>query len=154
MKAMKIMHIPEDLATDILLYLPVKSLLRFRCVRKSWCDLMENPNFVTEHHHKQITLNSNVRYFIRRDNAYKCEPVIRIIKDDGEEDPTITEAICPPTVNACFGDQVFGPCNGLYCVSGGVSITRSPYSAISITSVKVLSSMKCTFCTCLSFPHS
>ncbi|XP_038710478.1 F-box/kelch-repeat protein At3g23880-like [Tripterygium wilfordii] len=118
MEDLKIMEIPEDLVTDILLYLPVKSLRRFRCVCKSWCDLFENPSFVTEHHHKQITLNSDVRFVIGRDYSSTYEPIISIIKDDGDEIPSVTEAIS--FVSVCFGkfNQVLGPINGLYCVCG------------------------------------
>ncbi|XP_004237754.2 F-box/kelch-repeat protein At3g23880-like [Solanum lycopersicum] len=41
--------IPEDVVVDILLRLPVKSLLRFKCVRKNWCALIKSPSFIKEH---------------------------------------------------------------------------------------------------------
>ncbi|XWS75104.1 hypothetical protein CRYUN_Cryun01aG0056300 [Craigia yunnanensis] len=40
---------PEDLLTEILLKLPVKSIIRFRCVAKPWCALFKNPSFVSLH---------------------------------------------------------------------------------------------------------
>ncbi|XP_058729568.1 F-box/kelch-repeat protein At3g06240-like [Vicia villosa] len=39
-------HIPDDLAISILSKLPVKSLKRFQCVRKSWSLMFENPIFM------------------------------------------------------------------------------------------------------------
>jgi molecular chaperone HtpG len=39
-------HIHDDLAFSILSKLPLKSLKRFSCVRKSWSRLFENPNFM------------------------------------------------------------------------------------------------------------
>lgn len=39
--------IPNDLALCILSNLPVKSLMRFQCIRKSWSDLFENSHFMT-----------------------------------------------------------------------------------------------------------
>ncbi|XVF60529.1 hypothetical protein PTKIN_Ptkin08bG0054800 [Pterospermum kingtungense] len=35
--------------TEILLGLPVRSLLRFKCVLKSWYDLINHPKFVAEY---------------------------------------------------------------------------------------------------------
>lgn len=40
-------YIPDDLAFFILSKLPLKSLKRFRCVRKTWFALFENPSFMT-----------------------------------------------------------------------------------------------------------
>ncbi|XP_015073220.1 F-box/kelch-repeat protein At3g06240-like [Solanum pennellii] len=44
-----VVHFPEDIQKDILLRCPVKSLLRFKCVSKSWCALIKNPKFVQQH---------------------------------------------------------------------------------------------------------
>ncbi|KAJ4703185.1 F-box protein [Melia azedarach] len=41
--------IPTDVMTDILSFLPVKSLLRFRCLSKEWRDLIEDRRFVDMH---------------------------------------------------------------------------------------------------------
>lgn len=44
---------PEDLILDILLRLPVESLLRFKCVCKHWYALIKSPTFIEKHfHHK------------------------------------------------------------------------------------------------------
>lgn len=40
------LHIHDDLAFSILSKLPLKSLKRFQCVRKSWSIVFENPNFM------------------------------------------------------------------------------------------------------------
>nr|XP_009629182.1 F-box protein At3g08750-like [Nicotiana tomentosiformis] len=40
---------PEDLAVDILLRLPVESLLRFKCVCKNWYEIMKSHSFIREH---------------------------------------------------------------------------------------------------------
>ncbi|PIA50002.1 hypothetical protein AQUCO_01300619v1 [Aquilegia coerulea] len=42
--------LPDEIIEDILSRLPVKSLLRFRCVSKSWCAIIRNPYFVKMHH--------------------------------------------------------------------------------------------------------
>ncbi|GLT31710.1 hypothetical protein SLA2020_064280 [Shorea laevis] len=38
-----------DIIQEILYRLPVKSLKRFQCVRKSWQVLIKNPDFVSKH---------------------------------------------------------------------------------------------------------
>ncbi|KAM7511342.1 hypothetical protein LguiB_010217 [Lonicera macranthoides] len=42
-------NIPEDLVIEILKRLPVRSLMRLRCVCKTWCALTNNPDFVNLH---------------------------------------------------------------------------------------------------------
>ena len=54
--------IPEDVVVDILLRLPVKSLLRFKCVRKNWCALIKSPSFIREHF--QYRNNNCARLFV------------------------------------------------------------------------------------------
>lgn len=44
------MHLPNELIIAILMRLPVKSLLRFRCVsNKSWFSLISDPHFAKSH---------------------------------------------------------------------------------------------------------
>ncbi|XP_015872919.2 F-box/kelch-repeat protein At3g23880 [Ziziphus jujuba] len=43
------MDVPDDIVVDILRRLPVKSLVRFRCVSKSWRSLISDPTFVRTH---------------------------------------------------------------------------------------------------------
>ena len=42
--------LPDEIVLDILSKLPVKSLLRFRCVCKPWHSSIANPNFISTHH--------------------------------------------------------------------------------------------------------
>ncbi|KAM3342373.1 F-box/kelch-repeat protein like [Capsicum galapagoense] len=47
-------NLPDDLVRGILVTLPVKSLLRFKCVCRNWCALITSSSFVNEHlHHKE-----------------------------------------------------------------------------------------------------
>ena len=41
--------LPDEIVLDILARLPVKSLLRFRCVCKPWYSSIANPNFISTH---------------------------------------------------------------------------------------------------------
>ncbi|KAM7505167.1 hypothetical protein LguiB_004071 [Lonicera macranthoides] len=42
----------EDVLGEFLLMLPVKCLLRFRCVCKAWCALIDNSRFIAKHHNR------------------------------------------------------------------------------------------------------
>ncbi|EEF35969.1 hypothetical protein RCOM_1028290 [Ricinus communis] len=57
-------HVPEDIAIDILLRLPVKPLLRFKCVSKTWYSLISDPCFIKSHlqlsnNHKKFVVNGS-----------------------------------------------------------------------------------------------
>ncbi|CAI8605982.1 unnamed protein product [Vicia faba] len=45
----KRVHLPHELIIEILLRLPVKTLLRCKCVCKTWLSLISNPDFATRH---------------------------------------------------------------------------------------------------------
>ncbi|KQK04978.1 hypothetical protein BRADI_2g17150v3 [Brachypodium distachyon] len=42
--------LPDDLITEVLLRLPIKSILRFRAVRRSWAALLSSKDFCSLHH--------------------------------------------------------------------------------------------------------
>ena len=50
-------YIPPDVVTEILLRLPSKSLIRFRCVCKSWDTLIFSSEFISKH--LNFTTNNN-----------------------------------------------------------------------------------------------
>ncbi|KAL0002017.1 hypothetical protein SO802_015798 [Lithocarpus litseifolius] len=48
-------YFPNVIIVDILSRLPVKSLIRFRCVSKSWFALISSHDFNTEHHNRTLS---------------------------------------------------------------------------------------------------
>ncbi|XP_059284033.1 F-box/kelch-repeat protein At3g23880-like [Lycium ferocissimum] len=73
---------PEDLDRNILVRLPVKSLLRFKCVCKNWYTLIKNPNFIKEHLNN-CSKNKSLQLLIYDYGASDGSPPITLISDHG-----------------------------------------------------------------------
>ncbi|KAL3627691.1 hypothetical protein CASFOL_029058 [Castilleja foliolosa] len=104
-------ELPEELITIILSKLPVKSLLRFKCVRKSWYSLIKSPNFI----HLHLNNSSNHKCIMVR----RCSEEQHVLSFYSRE----TLADLGIQIDTPFPDSrieivsVSGPCNGLICIS-------------------------------------
>uniref|UniRef100_A0A7N0UIC4 F-box domain-containing protein n=1 Tax=Kalanchoe fedtschenkoi TaxID=63787 RepID=A0A7N0UIC4_KALFE len=111
--------IPHDVILDVLSRLPAKTLLRFRCVCKSWNSLTRDKNFTelhlkratTDPSQKRVLLSVKPFWSIQYDNLddfvkNRCNVIIR--KDT-------------PSALACLGSnkdfEIIGECNGLICIA-------------------------------------
>lgn len=118
----------EELVNAVLLKLPVKDILRYKFVCKSWCSLITSPTFIDEHLKLSNTRNPDllVKY---KDAEHKCSmyPLISFISHETLEEvvgddnyqllfsntDTWTRRN-PPVLN--FKDVYFvGCCNGVLC---------------------------------------
>ncbi|XP_017984400.1 PREDICTED: putative F-box protein At3g10240 [Theobroma cacao] len=119
-------ELPDILVMEILLRLPVKSLIRFKCVCKSWCFSFQTPYFITNH--KNDNLNLLFKDFkISRFSPLSTETKIkRHGGPDVEFNLKVKENIHMP-VSICNSSRsrltVFGVCNGLLCLQDGYRIT-------------------------------
>ncbi|KAE7995672.1 hypothetical protein FH972_000443 [Carpinus fangiana] len=108
-------ELPDDLVTLILLWLPVVSLLRFRCVCKSWYALITHQNFARKHllHNK----NSNTHLLLKTRNKTMDDYVLSTISYE-ELQISLTQPLPPPFFGngKKFGISVVGSCNGLVCL--------------------------------------
>ncbi|CAK9149571.1 unnamed protein product [Ilex paraguariensis] len=102
-------YLPGDLMLDILSRLPVKSLMRFKCVSKTWCSLPHSAPFITMHLLNQNNNTSNtvvllsLPYFVTdlgdtfvfmtQPHVTPCgtQPLERIEDDYGCQRPTKVE---------------------------------------------------------------
>ncbi|KAJ0092392.1 hypothetical protein Patl1_26255 [Pistacia atlantica] len=103
---------------DILLRLPIKSLLRFKCVSKSWLSLILTHKFAITHLDK--TSERFCRYgFIESKNLYRGRLSLYRLNDKGSSGASEAEATTVydssmiidryPTNEA----NIMGSCNGL-----------------------------------------
>ncbi|GMN36514.1 hypothetical protein TIFTF001_006094 [Ficus carica] len=60
--------LPWEIIVDILFRLPVKDLLRYRSVAKSWCSLIDGPDFVKLHLDHSKEANSNLAAILSESN--------------------------------------------------------------------------------------
>ncbi|KAF4372638.1 hypothetical protein F8388_027311 [Cannabis sativa] len=94
--------LPSEIIADILIRLPVKDLLRYRCVSKPWCSLIDSPDFIKRHlnHSKEtysnagLVLNWSDIYWVDLDNLNSVVELNHPIDFEG-------------------GTEVLGSCNGL-----------------------------------------
>ncbi|KAE8728061.1 hypothetical protein F3Y22_tig00004779pilonHSYRG00022 [Hibiscus syriacus] len=110
---------PLEIIVEILSNLPVKSLLRFRCVSKSWKTLISDPFFIKKHlksdpkfSKKQVLINTATTQTPTRYSIKSC------FLNSIFNDPIVTAMeIDYPLKNGSRCDWVVGSCNGLICVA-------------------------------------
>ncbi|CAN1289233.1 F-box/kelch-repeat protein At3g06240 [Linum perenne] len=109
-------NIPRDVLTEILLRLPVKSLLRFRSVSHSWNSLISSPAFVSLYsgeHHSHRRLFINLGNYIQEDQ--RCTHEIVIFHPDESSFRTNQHRV-PWPFSYWGGYHLVGSCNGLLCI--------------------------------------
>ncbi|XP_059639156.1 F-box protein CPR1-like [Cornus florida] len=82
-------EIPLQVVADILSRLPVKPLLRFRCVSKSWCALIDDPHFIKSHLNQSIKTNSNRRLIFSDFDLFSID--LDSPSDDDDEEEEVEE---------------------------------------------------------------
>ncbi|CAN1745526.1 F-box/kelch-repeat protein At3g06240 [Linum perenne] len=121
-------HLTEDIIIKILLYLPIASCIaRFRCVCRSWRDLLSDPNFLRK-----------ILFYQSSDDQKSLQILISGRRKD---DPTflysvysyetlrpITEPISLMDMDGCNYHRVVGCCNGIFCISRTWTNVRQSYA--------------------------
>ncbi|XP_062006545.1 putative F-box protein At1g70960 [Rosa rugosa] len=143
---------PEEMALQILSRMPPKSLMRFKCVRKSWYTLIKSPSFVSKHlfnslHNKQSTCIFCKRYVFRDIATKDVESVISLITfsndDVGDNDhehishSVIQDIDLPLSMSGVPKNHVNEPellgavyitghCDGIICLVHGEIVLWNP----------------------------
>nr|BEL64084.1 hypothetical protein [Pyrus pyrifolia] len=123
----------EDRVVEILSRLPPKPLMRFKCIRKSWCTLISSPSFMAKHLNNCMDnkLSSSTCILLNRsqphifpDQNWKQEVFwskINIFIDSDEHN--LHYDVLDLNIPFPFEDhdfvQIHGYCNGIVCVIVG-----------------------------------
>ena len=100
---------PEDITVEILSRLPVKSLIRLRCVCKSWYAIIKNLNFISKHLKNDINTRLIVMYSKEDDKEEPSYPkeYFCLFPDETLQDLSLQDL--------SNEEPVFGSFKGLYC---------------------------------------
>ena len=107
--------VPEDVVYNILTRLPVKSIIRFRCVSKSLNSIITNHDFINTHW-DQAKLSSNNKgyllYMERSENYYTLrKDLCTVVCNSGKTLSHVSRFQIP------FSHlNIVGFCNGIFCV--------------------------------------
>ncbi|KAL3506368.1 hypothetical protein ACH5RR_031750 [Cinchona calisaya] len=111
-------HIPHDLVVEIFTRLPVKSLLKFKCVSKSWLALISTPHFI-KNHLKKSSQNQDFNHhrLIAPCAAPHYTPKLCSLQSLIQEPITCAAEIDIPVKSTPTSSvSVVGSCNGLVCI--------------------------------------
>jgi len=105
----------EDLEIQILVRLPAKSLMRFKCVRQSWNVLIKSPYFVKRH--MQMGMQSEDRRLMIFPSCIFEERNQVIMTLSVHDNPTLNPS---PTgdmlIKMPYTVYSYGHCNGVFCL--------------------------------------
>ncbi|KAM3249609.1 hypothetical protein P3L10_011379 [Capsicum annuum] len=112
---LKIPTLPLELIIEILSRLPVKSLLKFTCVSKSWLDLISSPEFIKS----QLELSANNKYNTHQRlklyyrNEYSFRSLRSLLYEPDKEEASDSNY---PIKKLKSSSYSMGSVNGLICL--------------------------------------
>uniref|UniRef100_A0A2N9G7W2 F-box domain-containing protein n=1 Tax=Fagus sylvatica TaxID=28930 RepID=A0A2N9G7W2_FAGSY len=120
--------LPDEIVTQILIRLPIKSIITCTSVCKAWKSLIQNPTFISTHLHHSINNNNNHYLFFR---FYDVEEDIKekypLYNDN---DFILHTRFDFPLEPQNKDDPIFhvvGTCNGLVCLSDDLYIYTNEF---------------------------
>ncbi|KAK4258810.1 hypothetical protein QN277_005216 [Acacia crassicarpa] len=103
-------YLPEEIIINILKRLPVKSLIRFRCVCKHWENLFKNPFFIAAH---LCQSNQNPSFIFSHDYLLNTLPLRLLDCEMQLRDVQKARPFDSFASRSCF--NIVGSSNGLLC---------------------------------------
>ncbi|PIN15192.1 hypothetical protein CDL12_12169 [Handroanthus impetiginosus] len=111
-------YLPQEVLINILTRLPPKSLIKFRCVSKSWNSLISSRYFISLHNEQSLLSQPKDRLIMRRYSKNHSAEIYSVYSDTDEfhEDKNIRieNPFCSFTR---FYYRIVGSSNGVLCLS-------------------------------------
>ncbi|XP_002525835.2 F-box protein At3g07870 isoform X1 [Ricinus communis] len=113
-------NIPQEILIEILKRVPVKSLLKCRCVCQSWHSLITNSSFISTHINHSIECNNRVHSYalVKQKSVPDCKErfILYIDDDSGDEPFRVYQELDFPFKGERYL-EIISSCNGLVCLS-------------------------------------
>ncbi|XP_059670645.1 F-box/kelch-repeat protein At3g23880-like [Cornus florida] len=106
-------HIPEDLIIEIVSRLPIKSLIRFRCVCKYWFGLIRTSTFVSKHLHHP---NNKSCLLVHHYNYSTQKYVFAVFPDETLAKMPFAHNDIDEFQLPDLPDAIIGPISGIFCL--------------------------------------
>ncbi|CAL5191944.1 unnamed protein product [Lathyrus oleraceus] len=107
--------LPDHLIEEVISFLHVKSLMRLKCVSKSWNTPISDPTFVQLHlQRSQRNKNLLLTYGDYENFGFVSLPISRLLGNNTNRNTSITLSSHQLKHKECR--QVIGSCNGLICL--------------------------------------
>ncbi|KAK9691070.1 hypothetical protein RND81_09G173800 [Saponaria officinalis] len=105
-------RLDENVIIEILSWLPVRSLLRYKSVCKSWYAIISSPDFISKHLKNYYNNNCDWRGFLLTQyHIDQCELQTYVLFVDETHRVLAREQLFDMPV---FSSFIYGPCDGLY----------------------------------------
>ncbi|XP_022748050.1 F-box/kelch-repeat protein At3g23880-like [Durio zibethinus] len=116
--------VPLEIQREILSRTPVKSLIRFKCVQKSWCNLIQDRSFIVKHMDR---FGKNRYGFLLRNFTF--DQYIKQYCIGNESNNIIEGTEIHMSTKWLFGESkgsIIGSSNGLVCLSSHSFVLHQP----------------------------
>ncbi|XP_047331277.1 F-box protein CPR1-like [Impatiens glandulifera] len=125
---------PDEILENVLCRLPVKSLLRLRCISKSWLSLISSPRFVKLHLNRSVQTKSNLSLFLITGHEFFRWNLYSL-----DHDLQPPEVINHPIDGHPFRYRWYtiGSCHGLICLSNSIDDTIYLWNPSTKKSIKL-----------------
>ena len=110
-------YLPDEVVVEFLQRLPVKSLIRLRCVSKSWNSLITSPAFINSHLTQSLTHFSNSNTKIVRYCTYPRSEKYILFRDENESFDQIQQLDFLVASRQSRHFILINFVNGLYCLN-------------------------------------
>ncbi|KAK4592940.1 hypothetical protein RGQ29_017183 [Quercus rubra] len=121
-------NVPIDIALNILARLPVKPVMRFRCVCKSWDSSITNPNFISTHLNNNNNTNKDDDDDDRGYLFHMPNVITRTMYSSSSSSNPVCTVVCDRTFNRISEHpipsdllinfaEIVGSFNGLLCLA-------------------------------------